>query len=159
MACRLPRPPAWTLPPAGAVRNPFRGVLRVIVGLGVDVVRVERVEGVLRRKGERALRRLFTEAEVRRCRGSRHPGESFAARFAAKEAAFKALGTGWGRGGGWTEVEVVSGEGGAPSLRLSGAAADAARARGADRFHVSLSHADGTAVAVVVLEALPPGVR
>jgi holo-[acyl-carrier protein] synthase len=149
MACRAELRPAGRLPTERASRK----VRRVIVGLGLDVVRVERVEGLLRRHGERALRRLFTEDEVRRCRGSRHPGESFAARFAAKEAAFKALGTGWGRGGAWTDVEVVSAAGGAPSLRLSGAAASAARARRAARFHLSLSHGDGTAVAVVVLEA------
>jgi holo-[acyl-carrier protein] synthase len=149
MACRPPLLPPGSLPCAAAARKAGR----VIVGVGLDLVRVERVAGLLARRGDRALSRLFTADEVRRCRGSRNPAESFAARFAAKEAVFKALGTGWGRGGAWTDVEVVSGPGGEPAVRLSGAAARAAAARGADRLHLSLTHADGTAAAVVVLEA------
>ena len=125
----------------------------MIVGLGIELVRTSRVWAVLERKGGRALARLFTPAEAERCAASRHPPESFAARFAAKEAFFKALGTGWGVGGAWTEVEVVSAASGAPSLRLSGRAAELAAARGAIRIHLSVTHADDTAAAVVVLEA------
>ena len=124
----------------------------MIVGLGIDVVRIDRVWAVLERKGGRALRRLFTAAEAARCGASKHPPESFAARFAAKEAFFKALGTGWGIGGAWTEVEVVSSASGAPSLRLSGKAAGLAAERGATRIHLSMTHADDTAAAVVILE-------
>ncbi len=125
----------------------------MIVGLGIDVVRIDRVWAVLERKGGRALRRLFTAAEAERCGASKHPPESFAARFAAKEAFFKALGTGWGVGGAWTEVEVVSDASGAPSLRLSGRAAGLAAERGASRIHLSMTHAEDTAAAVVILEA------
>lgn len=124
----------------------------MIVGVGIDMVPIERVTGLLERRGERALRRLFTEAEARRCREGRHPPESFAARFAAKEAFFKALGTGWGRGGAWTEVEVVSAPSGAPSLRLSGAARELAERRGVRAIHLSLTHTGDTAAAFVVLE-------
>ena len=124
----------------------------MIVGLGMDVVRIDRVWAVLERKGPRALARFFTPAEAERCHGSRHPPESFAARFAAKEAFFKALGTGWGIGGAWTDVEVVSTPTGAPMLRLSGRAARLAAERGADRVHVTLAHSDEIAAAVVILE-------
>jgi holo-[acyl-carrier protein] synthase len=124
----------------------------MIAGIGLDLVRIARVSAVLERKGERALQRFFTPAEARRCRASRHPPESFAARFAAKEALFKALGTGWGIGGRWTEVEVVPGPGGAPTLALSGRAAAIAAERGVTRIHLSLTHADEMAGAVVVLE-------
>ena len=124
----------------------------MIAGVGIDLVPIERVWALLGRRGDRALARLFTPAEAQRCRASKHPPESFAARFAAKEAFFKALGTGWGRGGAWTEVEVVSAGNGAPSIRLSGRAAALAAERGVRRIHLSLTHADGTAAAVVVLE-------
>jgi holo-[acyl-carrier protein] synthase len=124
----------------------------MITGLGMDIVRIDRVWAVLERKGQRALTRLFTAAEAERCRCSKHPPESFAARFAAKEAFFKALGTGWGIGGAWTEVEVISAASGAPGLRLSGRAAELAARRGADRVHLTLTHSDDSAAAVVILE-------
>ncbi|HEV2149272.1 MAG TPA: holo-ACP synthase [Longimicrobiaceae bacterium] len=124
----------------------------MIVGIGTDLVQVARVWALLERKGDRALRRLFTPAEVARCRGGRSPRESFAARFAAKEAFFKALGTGWGRGGAWTEVEVVSAPSGAPSLRLHGSVAALAEAAGVRRVHLALTHTDELASAYVVLE-------
>ncbi|HEX2093160.1 MAG TPA: holo-ACP synthase [Longimicrobiaceae bacterium] len=124
----------------------------MIVGIGMDLVQIGRVRELLERRGERALHRLFTPGEVARCRGGRSPAESFAARFAAKEAFFKALGTGWGRGGRWTEVEVVSAPSGAPSLRLHGTAAARAGARGVRRIHLTLTHTEGTAGACVVLE-------
>lgn len=124
----------------------------MIIGVGTDLVEVRRVAAVLARHGERAHARLFTPAEVARCGKSRAPDESFAARFAAKEAFFKAIGTGWGRGGCWNEVEVVSGPAGAPSLRLSGTAARAAAERGVRRMHLSLTHTAELAAAYVVLE-------
>jgi len=124
----------------------------MIVGVGIDLVSIERVATLLERRGDRALRRLFTEAETLRCRESRHPAESFAARFAAKEAFFKALGTGVGPGGEWTEVEVESLPSGAPRMRLAGRAAEAAAARGVASIHLSLTHADESAAAVVILE-------
>ncbi|HEX2201950.1 MAG TPA: holo-ACP synthase [Longimicrobium sp.] len=124
----------------------------MIVGIGVDMVSIARVVALLERRGGRAQAKLFTPAEAARCRGSKHPPESFAARFAAKEAFFKALGTGWGRGGRWTEVEVVSAPSGAPSLRLSGRAAALAAARGVERIHLSLTHTGDTSSAFVVLE-------
>ena len=124
----------------------------MIVGVGIDLVRIDRVWSVLERRGERALARFFTAGERERCLGSRHPPESFAARVAAKEAFFKALGTGWGIGGAWCEVEVVTAASGAPSLRLTGRAADLAAEIGVRRIHLSLTHTGETAAAVVILE-------
>lgn len=125
----------------------------MIAGVGVDLVSIPRFHELMERRGEAALSRFFTESEVARCRAARLPAESFAARFAAKEAFFKALGTGWGLGGRWTEVEVVSAPSGAPSLALTGRAAEAAAERGVARIHLSLTHTEETAAAFVVLEA------
>lgn len=144
MVCRAPM-----LPPRGAPRK----VGAVIVGVGIDLASVERMERVLERRGERARRRFFTAREAARCGAARAPAESYAARFAAKEAFYKALGTGVGGAGGWTEVEVVSAASGAPSLRLSGRAAAEAAARGVSRIHLALTHTGGMAAAVVVLES------
>lgn len=125
----------------------------MILGIGIDLVPVERMRGTLRRHGKRAIGKLFTPGEVERARSGADPDASFAARFAAKEAFFKALGTGWGRGGRWTDVEVVSAPSGAPSLRLSGAARAHADAMGVTRIHLSLTHTDALAAAYLVLEA------
>ncbi len=123
----------------------------MILGVGIDLVPVARVDRMLNRHGERFLRRVFRPDECRKERGLL-PAESLAARVAAKEAAFKALGTGWAGGVRWTDVEVVGGGGRAPALRLHGAARERALACGVRRVHVSLTHQGGTAAAVVVLE-------
>lgn len=125
----------------------------MIIGIGLDLVEVARIEETTRRFGRRALARLFTPAEVARCAAARCPAESYAARFAAKEAVFKALGTGWGRGPAWTDAEVVSGAGGRPELRLTGRLAAEAEARGIARLHLTLTHTGGMAAAVVVCES------
>jgi holo-[acyl-carrier protein] synthase len=119
----------------------------VIAGVGVDLVPVERVERLLARYGARLLARCFAEGEVRRLQA-----EHVAGLLAAKEATFKALGTGWGEGVGWRDVTVVHAGAGAPTLALSGGAAARARLRGVSRSHLSIAHDGGVAVAVVVLE-------
>lgn len=124
----------------------------MIVGIGMDLVSVRRVAELLARHDERALRRLFTAGEVGDCQARGRPIQSFAARFAAKEACFKALGTGWAQGVSWREIEVVSAPSRAPALRLYGAAAARAAERGARRLHLSLTHTEEFAAAVVVLE-------
>jgi holo-[acyl-carrier protein] synthase len=124
----------------------------MILGIGTDLVEIARVQQLVERWGERALRRLFTSAEVERCGKSRAPAESLAARFAAKEAFFKAIGTGWGRGVEWKEIEVISTASGAPELRLTGAAARLAADRGVARMHLSLTHTDTLACAYLILE-------
>lgn len=120
-----------------------------ILGLGVDLVPVSRLASA---RGARFDRRVFTPAELAHARRSADPDERLAARFAAKEAVMKALGTGWGKGVGWRQIEVRTGRDGAPALRLSGAAARLARRRGVRAWHLSLSHAGGMAVAVALAE-------
>jgi holo-[acyl-carrier protein] synthase len=126
----------------------------VILGVGLDLVEVARVERLLAGKGERALARLLTDAERAYCAPKAHPARHIAARIAAKEAAFKALARHpEGRAIGWREMEVVSrGSGEAPSLVLHGLAARCASELGVSRAWLSLTHSDATAGAVVVLE-------
>jgi holo-[acyl-carrier protein] synthase len=120
------------------------------IRVGTDLVAVERVERLLADQPPLAAR-VFTPRERAYCAARpRREGEHLAARFAAKEAAFKALGTG-AAGGAWTEVEVVNEAGGRPVLRLHGRAAATARRRRMRRADVSLSHAAGLAIAHVVL--------
>ena len=114
--------------------------------VGVDLVEIQRIEAVLRRHGQRFLDRIFTPAEQARARG--RPAE-LAVRFAAKEAAMKALGTGR-LGVGWREVELLSDPRGRPLLRLHGRAVARAAALGLAHFAVSLSHERSMAIATVV---------
>jgi len=124
----------------------------MIIGSGIDIVTVSRLTRLVERRGERALRRLFTPAELDYCLGLARSDPSLAARFAAKEAFFKAIGTGYGKGGRWTDVEVVRTPSGRPRLRLRGRAARIVRRLRVRRIHVSLSHTTDTAVASVLLE-------
>jgi holo-[acyl-carrier protein] synthase len=124
----------------------------MIVGIGIDLVEIARFQAALDRGGERLVRRVFTVGERAACEPKAKPALHFAARFAAKEAAFKALGTGWSGGIAWTDAEVVSDEGGRPSLVLSGRAALVAARLGVARAHLSLTHTDSAAGACVVLE-------
>jgi holo-[acyl-carrier protein] synthase len=121
-------------------------------GIGIDVCKVERIAESLRRFGERMEKRLFTPDELAYCRGFKDPLPHLAARFAAKEAASKALGTGIAGGVGWTQIEVVQPGGHVPLLRLSGVALERFTAMGATRSHLSISHDGGLGVACVVLE-------
>ncbi|MDQ3697054.1 MAG: holo-ACP synthase [Gemmatimonadota bacterium] len=124
----------------------------MIVGIGIDLVDVARVERLLNSKGDRALQRLFTEAERTYAMRRAHPARHLAARIAAKEATFKALSTHpEGRAVGWQEMEVIS-NAGAPAVELHGLAARCAAGLGVTRVWLSLSHSDATAGAVVVLE-------
>jgi holo-[acyl-carrier protein] synthase len=122
----------------------------VIVGVGIDVVLVERFEAAIARTPLLA-ERLFTEAERRTDSGNPRSPESLAARFAAKEAVAKALGA--PRGLAWHDCEVVSDSDGRPWLTVAGTVADAATELGVKRWHVSLSHDGGIASAMVVAEA------
>ena len=115
-------------------------------GLGVDVVKVERLAQALERFGERMERRLFTEAERTYCRSHKDPLPHFAARFAAKEAAFKAIGTGLSGGVGWKQAEVIQPGGRQPKLALHDVALERFRAIGCTDTHVSLTHDGGFAI-------------
>lgn len=125
----------------------------MIVGTGIDLVEVARVRRLLARHGERALRRFFTDGEADFCRGTADPGQCFAARLAAKEAALKALATGRARGIRWRDVEVVRNHAGTPGLRFHGVAASRAAELHADHTWLSLSHERGQACAIVLLES------
>ncbi len=124
----------------------------MIVGIGIDIEEVERVRQSIERHGERFLARVFTAREIAYVEGTANRYERFTARFAAKEAGMKALGTGWSGGVGWRDVEVVNEESGRPRLELHGRAAEVAESLGATRTHVSLSHTRGMAAAQVILE-------
>jgi holo-[acyl-carrier protein] synthase len=117
---------------------------------GIDIVEVPRIAKMLGEHGERFLDRCFTAAEREYCLAGKRRDEHLAARFAAKEAVLKALGTGWKNGIAWTDVEVVRDQSGAPSVRLHGAAAAAARERGIGAWSLSLSHTEGYAVASAI---------
>jgi holo-[acyl-carrier protein] synthase len=122
----------------------------MILGVGVDIIDVERIHAALDhpRTGERFRVRVFTDGEIAYCLRRRHAAESFAARFAAKEAMMKAF----GRAYGWREIEVVRGTG-APTLRLHGRAQERAAAVGLQRIHLSLSHTATLAIAYVIAES------
>lgn len=124
----------------------------MIIGTGLDAVSIRRFTRFLERWGERGLLRVFTDAEREYCHALADPVPSLAARFAAKEAFFKATGLGWGRGGDWRDVEVRRDTSGRPSLHLHRRAASVARSRGAGRTHLSLSHTADLALAQVLLE-------
>ena len=119
---------------------------------GVDIIEISRIRGVLERWGQRFLKRIYTNEEISYCRG-RPP--NLAARFAAKEATMKALGTGV-RGVGWKDIEVVRNEAGAPSIQLHGRALARSNKLGVSELSLSLSHSREYAVAFVVC-AIPPG--
>ena len=119
------------------------------------MIEVERVEHALTRPrtGERFRARVYTEREVAYCESRGWPRyQSYAARFAAKEAAMKAMGTGWNRNVGWREIEVVRERGHAPTIVLSGKAAEYARRKQITAFHLSLTHTAANAMAYVIAE-------
>lgn len=123
-----------------------------IIGIGIDLVEVERIRTLLERHGERFKARTFTEVEVAYCDGCADPAMHYAARFAAKEAGAKALGTGFAQGVFWVDIEVARDVAGRPELRMHGAARALAEKQGVTQCHVSLSHTKEQAVAQVVLE-------
>jgi holo-[acyl-carrier protein] synthase len=125
----------------------------MITGSGIDVIEIERVQHSIERFGQRFLDRVFLNAEQAYCQTKRNSAESFAARFAAKEAAAKALGTGMRHGVSWLEIEVVREPSGRPTLRFHGRAAQMAERLGVVRSSLSLSHSTGLALASVVLES------
>ena len=124
----------------------------MIVGSGIDLVEISRIQHSLDRFASRFLDRVYTPAEQAYCLRKRTAAESLAARFAAKEAAAKALGTGISRGVSWLEIEVIREPGTRPTLRLHGRAAEIARGLGAQRSALSITHTGSLAMASVVLE-------
>ena len=127
----------------------------MIFGIGVDLAEVDRIQATMERSdiGARFRDRIFTLGEQAYCERRKKKYESYAARFAAKEATMKALGSGWGRNVGWTEIEVTREPGGRPEIRLHGKTAAFATRLGIRRFALALTHTAETAMAEVVAES------
>ena len=125
----------------------------MIVGSGIDLVEITRIRQSMERFGSRFLERVFTASEQAYCLRKRNAAESLAARFAAKEAAAKALGTGISRGVNWLEIEVIREPSGRPSIRFRGRAAEIAEQMGVAQIALSLTHTASLAMASVILES------
>lgn len=125
----------------------------MIVGTGVDLMEIARIQDSLDRFEERFLNRVYTPKEIAYCMRKKNCAESLAARFAAKEAGAKALGTGIAKGVNWREIEVTHLPGGRPTLIFHGRAAERAATMGVTAAHLSLSHGRDLAIAQVVLES------
>jgi holo-[acyl-carrier protein] synthase len=124
----------------------------MIVGMGIDIAEVPRIQAVLESQKERFLRRVFTLDEVAYCEQFRNKYERYAGRFAVKEAAMKALGTGWSRGVRWVDLEVVRVRSGKPTLVLKGEARKIADQLGVKNIAVSITHTEAQAIAQVIFE-------
>lgn len=124
----------------------------MIVGTGIDIVEVPRVAAAIERFGQRFLDRIFTENEILYCNSKANRVERYAARFAAKEAGMKALGTGWNFGVRWRDVEVRRQPGGRPTIAFHGKAAEFASRMGVTNVALSLTHTVAQAMAQVILE-------
>ncbi len=124
----------------------------MIIGIGTDIVEVDRINRLLGKYGQRFIDRIFTDVEQKVCLGAANQGQRLAARFAAKESVMKALGTGWAQGVRFNDIEIPSSEKQRPQVHLRGAAAQRARKLGGTTWHLSLTHVSRIAVAFVVLE-------
>ena len=125
----------------------------MIVGTGIDIAEVPRIAQSIERFGDRFLQRIFTDGEIRYCQAKANRVERYAARFAAKEAAMKALGTGWNHGVRWRDCEVVRKPGGRPTMMFHGKAGEFAARMGVKNIALSLTHTAEQAMAQVILEA------
>ena len=124
----------------------------MIVGIGTDLAEVSRVRDSVSRFGDRFLGRVYTQRERDYAQSKANAAERLAARFAAKEAGMKAIGTGWSRGVRWRDIEVINERSGRPTLHLHGAALQIAESIGVKRITISLTHTAEMAFAVVILE-------
>ena len=124
----------------------------MIVGMGIDIAEVPRIQAVIEAQKERFLRRVYTPDEVAYCEQFKNKYERYAGRFAVKEAAMKALGTGWSHGVRWVDVEVVRQRGGRPTLVLKGEARKIADGLGVKNIAVSITHTAEQALAQVIFE-------
>jgi holo-[acyl-carrier protein] synthase len=124
----------------------------MIVGMGIDVAEVSRIREVIESQKDRFLHRVYTESEIAYCEQFKNKYERYAGRFAAKEAAMKALGTGWSRGVRWVDVEVVRQRGGRPNIALKGEAQKIAETMGVKSIALSITHTAEQAIAHVIFE-------
>jgi len=126
----------------------------MIIGLGIDLIEIERIKLVYARHGERFSRRILTDAEYAYVMRHADPTQRLAGRWAAKEAAFKALGTGIAEGVGWKQAEILPDDFGKPILTFHGAALRRAQALGGNAAHVTITHSESMAMAQVILEKI-----
>src|ERR1022692_4134903 len=124
----------------------------MIIGTGVDIAEVPRIRESIERFGDRFLQRIFTAGEIRYCERKANRYERYAARFAAKEASMKALGTGWSHGVRWRDIEVVNAPGGKPTLNLAGVARSLANRLGVTTISLTITHSGNLALAQVIFE-------
>jgi holo-[acyl-carrier protein] synthase len=124
----------------------------MILGIGTDLAEVPRIRHSIARYGDRFLRRIYTPREHAYASSKANSAERYAARFAAKEAGMKAIGTGWNFGVTWKDFEVLNEPSGRPTLRLSGVAQQVAARLGVERISISLTHTSEIAFAIVILE-------
>ena len=126
--------------------------METIYGIGIDIVKLSRMEQVIQRWGNKFLRRTFTQREIEYCSSKTFPGQHYGARFAAKEAVFKALGTGWNHGVNWLDVEVcIDPDSGQPSILLSGKCLEILGDSSSFRVLISLSHDKEYAIAQAMI--------
>lgn len=124
----------------------------MIIGLGLDVAEIDRIGAAIERHGAAFIERLFTTREIAYCESHKNRFERYAARFAAKEAAMKALGTGWRHGIRWRDIEVIHDPSGKPSLRLEGVARQFADRMGVRNIALTITHSGNLALAEVIFE-------
>ncbi len=122
----------------------------MIVGLGTDIVEIVRIGEMIDRHGEAFLNRIYTPDEIRYCQKRKHCNEAFAGRWAAKEAVMKALGTGFIRGIGWQDIEILSEKSGKPYVNIRGGAGEFAKKIGVDRVLITISHCRAYATATAI---------
>lgn len=126
----------------------------MILGLGIDIIEIDRIEEAIKRGGEEFVRRTFTDEEINYCEKESHKYQHYAARIAAKEALFKAIGTGWQNGVKWTDIEVKNDKLGKPVMHLKGKVKLIADKLGVKNAIVTLSHCEAYAIAQAVLEGI-----
>jgi holo-[acyl-carrier protein] synthase len=126
----------------------------MIIGIGIDIAEVDRIREAIERHGDRFLARVYTPSEIAYCRSRKNWDERFAARFAAKEAGMKALGTGWRGGVTWQDFEVTRASSGKPSMKLSGKGLEIYRSLNGRNITLSITHTHAYALAQVVIESV-----
>jgi holo-[acyl-carrier protein] synthase len=130
-----------------------RREVTVIVGLGTDIAEIDRIEAAIARYGAAFLKRIYTAREAAYCERHKNKFERYAARFAAKEAGMKALGTGWRLGVRWRDIEVANAPSGKPTLSLAGVAREFAERLGVKNISLSITHSGNLALAQVIFES------
>ncbi|MEM8733052.1 MAG: holo-ACP synthase [Planctomycetota bacterium] len=129
---------------------------RPVIGIGTDIIECDRIDQMIEKHGDTFLHRVYTKEEIEYCQGRKASNQHYAGRWAAKEAALKALGTGWAHGIQWTDVEVVNQQGGRPIIVLDGKAKEIGDSQGIDEMMISISHCKHYATAYATAVGAQP---